>query len=80
MAYRANKVTQTCIADENAISILVPILADSPSEEMRVEVAYTLACIVLCHTENLERLQSEEIFSFDLVRQLLNSKSEVIQF
>ena len=79
MAFRANKVLQTHIAQENAIPTLVPLLVDpTVSEETRVEVAYTLACVVLCHADNLEQLQAEDKFSFDVVRRLLCSQSEVI--
>ena len=78
VAFRANKVLQTHIAQENAIPTLVPLLVDSSvSEETRVEVAYTLACIVLCHADNLQQLQAQEKFSFDVVRRLLCSHSEV---
>jgi len=79
VAFRANKVLQTRIAQENAIPTLVPLLVDTEhvAEETRVEVAYTLACIVLCHADNLQQLQSEKQFSFDVIRRLLCSKSEV---
>jgi len=71
-------VLQSRIAQENAIPTLVPLLVDSTvSEETRVEVAYTLACIVLCHADNLQQLQAEDKFSFDVVRRLLCSQSEV---
>ena len=78
VAFRANKVLQTRIAQENAISTLVPLLVDpAVPEETRVEVAYTLACIVLCHADNLQQLHAEDKFSFDVVRLLLCSQSEV---
>ena len=78
VAFRANKVLQTRIAQENAISTLVPLLVNSAvPEETRVEAAYTLACIVLCHTENLQQLHADDKFSFGVVRRLLCSQSEV---
>jgi len=78
VAFRANKVLQTRIAQENAIPTLVPLLVDSTvSEETRVEVAYTLACIVLCHADNLQQLHDQQQFSFHIVRRLLCSQSLV---
>ena len=69
---------QTCIAQENAISTLVLLLVNSTvPEESRVEAAYTLACIVLCHDDNLQQLHTDHKFSFDVVRRLLCSQSEV---
>ena len=78
IAFRANKALQTRIAQQNAIPTLVPLLVDSSqSEETRVEVAFTLACIVLCHADNLQQLHDQQHFSFDVIRQLLCSESEV---
>jgi len=80
VAFRANRVLQTRIAQENAIATLVQLLVDSNNvaEETRVEVAYTLACIVLCHSDNLEQLHAQQHFSFDLVRRMLCSHSPVL--
>ena len=78
VAFRANKVLQTLIAEENAIPTLVELLVDdNVPEETRVEIAYTLACIVLRHPDNLQQLNAEDNFSFDVVRRLLCSQSGV---
>jgi hypothetical protein len=77
VAFCANKVVQTRIAEENAIETLVNVLTTTSSDELKVEIAYALGCIVLCHSENLEQLQQFESFSFDLVRDLLDSPVEV---
>jgi len=66
------------MAEENAIGLLVQLLADPPSEEIQVEVAYSLACLVLGNSVNQERLSMEPAFSFDLLLQLLSSPNEVI--
>ena len=77
MAYRNNKVTQRRIADEGGIPILVQILLNPPSEEVQVEVAISLACVVLSNRENQEKLQEEPNFKFDILLDLLRSRNEV---
>ena len=78
VAFRANKLLQTRIAQENAISTLVSLLIESAvSEETKVEVAYALACIVLRHSDNLQQLHAEQQFSFNVILRLLCSQSEV---
>lgn len=77
VAYRNNKLTQGKIAEEGAIPLLVQLLNVPPSEEIQVEVAMSLACIVLGNHGNQEKLQEEETFKFDLLLDLLNSRHEV---
>jgi len=77
VAYCNNKVSQRRIADENAIPILVGILNEAPSEEIQVEVAIALGCIILSNPRNQEKLQDVENFKFDVLLELLKSKSEV---
>jgi hypothetical protein len=77
VAYRNNKVTQRRIAEEGGIPILVHILVNPPSEEVQVEVAITLACVVLSNRENQEKLQEEPTFKFDLLLDLLRSPNKV---
>ena len=52
-------------------------LNQPPSEEVQVEVAIALGCIVLSNTRNQELLQEEPGFNFDVLLDLLKSKSEV---
>lgn len=77
VAYRNNRVTQRRIADEGGIPILVQILLNPPSEEVQVEVAISLACVVLSNRENQEKLQEEPNFKFDILLDLLRSRNEV---
>ena len=77
VAYCNNKVTQRKIAEEGAIPTLVTYLNQPPSEEVQVEVAIALGCIVLSNTRNQELLQEEPGFNFDVLLDLLKSKSEV---
>ncbi|ESP02231.1 hypothetical protein LOTGIDRAFT_224972 [Lottia gigantea] len=79
VAYRNNKVTQRKIAEEGGIPILVEKLAEHPSQEIQVEVAITLACVVLSNHSNQEKLQEEPDFNFDSLLGLLKSRDEDIQ-
>nr|XP_022304476.1 ankyrin and armadillo repeat-containing protein-like isoform X3 [Crassostrea virginica] len=79
VAYCNNKVTQRKIAEEGAIPTLVTYLNQPPSEEVQVEVAIALGCIVLSNTRNQELLQEEPGFNFDVLLDLLKSKSEAIR-
>lgn len=77
MAYTNNKVTQRKIAEEGAIYYLVQLLNDPPTEEVQVEVAIALGCIVLSNPSNQEKLQEEKDFKFDVLLDLLRSEDEV---
>lgn len=55
-------------------------LNQPPSEEVQVEVAIALGCIVLSNTRNQELLQEEPGFNFDVLLDLLKSKSEASCF
>ncbi|KAK7484931.1 hypothetical protein BaRGS_00023851, partial [Batillaria attramentaria] len=79
VAYCNNKVTQRRIADEGGIPILVQILIHPPSEEVQVEVAISLACVVLSNRENQEKLQEEPTFKFELLLDLLKSRNKEIR-
>ncbi|XP_070211365.1 ankyrin and armadillo repeat-containing protein-like isoform X4 [Littorina saxatilis] len=79
VAYRNNKVTQRRIAEEGGIPILVQILLNPPSEEVQVEVAISLGCVVLSNRENQEKLQEEPNFKFDILLDLLRSRNEEIR-
>lgn len=77
VAYRNNKITQWRIAEEGGIPILVQILLNPPSEDVQVEVAISLACIVLGNVENQERLLQVPGFNFDILLNLLKSQNKV---
>ncbi|KAL8620460.1 hypothetical protein ACOMHN_048393 [Nucella lapillus] len=79
VAYRNNKVTQRRIAEEGGIHILVQIFLNPSSEEVQVEVAISLASVVLSHRQNQEKLLEEPHFKFDVLLDLLRSKNEEIR-
>ncbi|KAK6172108.1 hypothetical protein SNE40_018060 [Patella caerulea] len=79
VAYRNNKVTQRKIAEEGGIPILVQLLKYPLNQEIQVEVAISLACVVLSNHGNQEKLQEEPDFNFDVLLYLLRSKDEDIQ-
>lgn len=79
VAYRSNKVTQRRIAEEGGIPILVQILVNPPSEEVQVEVAISLGCVVLGNRQNQEKLQEEGQFNFDILLDLLRSTNKEIR-
>ncbi|XP_076439128.1 ankyrin and armadillo repeat-containing protein-like [Babylonia areolata] len=68
VAYRNNKETQRCIADEGGIMELSDLLQEPPSEQVQVAVAVCLARVVLSNRQNQERLQEEPHFHFDDIR------------
>lgn len=77
VAHKCNKVTQCKIAEEQGISLLVQLMANPPSVEIQVEVAYTLGCVVLSNGENQEKLREETVFKFDILLDLLSSDDDV---
>ena len=77
VAYRNNKTTQTKIAEEGAIPLLVAQLNRPVSEEVQVEVAIALGCIILSNTRNQDMLNEEPDFKFDVLLDLLKSKNVV---
>ncbi|XP_070566344.1 ankyrin and armadillo repeat-containing protein-like isoform X3 [Ptychodera flava] len=79
VAHRCNKVTQAKIAEENAISTLVQLLVTINNEMVKVEVAISLACIILCNKENQTTLTEEPAFNFGILLQLFKSKDEIVR-
>ena len=77
LAHTSNKVTQKRIADENTIALLVQVISDNRSEELRVEAAYTIACLVLANNDNREILKEQTPFRYALMFELLQSEDEV---
>ncbi len=67
------------MAEEQIIPILVNLLASPLREEVQVEVAYTLGCVVLGNRENQERLSEEPLFKHDLLLDLLDTPDSVSQ-
>ena len=77
MAHVNNKVTQRKIAEEHAVQTLVQLMVTPPSEDIQVEVAYALGCVVLSNTDNQEKLKEEPGFKFDILLDLLRSSKQV---
>ncbi|GFR60921.1 ankyrin and armadillo repeat-containing protein [Elysia marginata] len=78
VAYRNNKVTQRKIAEEGGIPVLVNLLLYPPNDEIQVEVAISLGCVVLSNKENQEKLAEEPSFRFNTLLNLLKSKDQEI--
>ena len=77
MAHKNNKVTQAKIAEEQAIPNLVKLLVRPPSQQIQVEVAYALGCVVLSNHDNQEKLREESGFKFRILLDLLHWQNEV---
>ena len=77
VAYKNNRTTQSKIAEEGAIPLLVDQLNRPVSEEVQVEVAIALGCIILSNTHNQDILNEEPEFKFDVLLDLLKSKNVV---
>ena len=70
-------MTQAKIAEEHAIPSLVQLLVSTPSEQIQVEVAYALGCVVLGNRDNQEKLREENGFRFRILLDLLQRPDEV---
>ena len=77
VAHKNNKVTQQKIAEEQAIPTLVQLLAKPPNENIQVQVAFTLGCVVLSNRDNQEKLREETEFKFKILLDLLHRPDEV---
>ena len=77
MAYSNNKVTQRKIAEEGGIPVLVNLLIHPPNDDIQVEVAISLGCVVLSNKENQEKLEEEPGFKFTILLALLKSQNKV---
>uniref|UniRef100_A0A8C2VUH3 Ankyrin and armadillo repeat containing n=1 Tax=Chinchilla lanigera TaxID=34839 RepID=A0A8C2VUH3_CHILA len=78
VAHTSNPISQQFIVDENAFPILMQLLRDHPSSNIKVEVAFSLACIVLRNDELQKQLQENEGFKYSDVLYLLHSTDKDI--
>uniref|UniRef100_A0A8C3I6V2 Ankyrin and armadillo repeat containing n=1 Tax=Chrysemys picta bellii TaxID=8478 RepID=A0A8C3I6V2_CHRPI len=78
VAHTNNPVSQENIVDEQALPILVHLLKNHNSLQIKVEVAYSLACIVLRNSNLQTVLQEEEGFDYSDVLELLNAPDKDI--
>uniref|UniRef100_A0A8C3T4I8 Ankyrin and armadillo repeat containing n=1 Tax=Chelydra serpentina TaxID=8475 RepID=A0A8C3T4I8_CHESE len=78
VAHTNNPVSQENIVEEQALPVLVHLLKNRNSLQIKVEVAYSLACIVLRNSNLQTVLQEEEGFNYSDVLELLNAPDKDI--
>ncbi|KAM5279578.1 ankyrin and armadillo repeat-containing protein [Ctenodactylus gundi] len=78
VAHTSNPTSQRFIVDENAFPVLIELLRNHPSPIIKVEVAFSLACIVLGNEDLQNELQGNEGFKYSDVLYLLHSTDKVI--
>ncbi|XP_037018877.2 ankyrin and armadillo repeat-containing protein isoform X2 [Artibeus jamaicensis] len=78
VAHTSNPISQQFIVDENAFPVLIELLRNHPSPSIKVEVAFSLACLVLRNDELQNVLQENEGFKYADVLHLLHSQDKDI--
>ncbi|XP_053454353.1 ankyrin and armadillo repeat-containing protein [Nycticebus coucang] len=78
VAHTSNPVSQQYIVEENAFPLLIQLLRSHPSPNIRVEVAFSLACIVLRNDLLQKDLRENEGFEYADVLYLLHSTDKDI--
>ncbi|KAG8515644.1 Ankyrin and armadillo repeat-containing protein, partial [Galemys pyrenaicus] len=78
VAHTSNPISQQYVVDENALPVLIQILRTHPSPIIKVEVAFSLACIVLRNDELQNELRKCEGFEYSDVLYLLHSPEKII--
>uniref|UniRef100_A0A8C5ULI0 Ankyrin and armadillo repeat containing n=1 Tax=Microcebus murinus TaxID=30608 RepID=A0A8C5ULI0_MICMU len=78
VAHTSNPVSQQFIVEENAFPVLIQLLRNHPSPNIKVEVAFSLACIVLRNDLFQKDLHENEGFEYADVLYLLHSKDKDI--
>ncbi|XP_038940485.1 ankyrin and armadillo repeat-containing protein isoform X1 [Rattus norvegicus] len=78
VAHTSNPMSQQCVVEENAFPVLIQLLRSHPSINIKVEVAFSLACIVLGNDSLQKELQENEGFEYSDVLYLLHSKDKEI--
>ncbi|CAD5114678.1 DgyrCDS3724 [Dimorphilus gyrociliatus] len=79
VAHRNNKVSQKRMSEENSIPSLVQLIISPPNDDIKVEAACTLACVVLGNSSNQQLLKMEETFDISYVLELLYSPIDRIR-
>lgn len=79
VAHRNNKISQKRMAEENSIPSLVQLIISPPNDDIKVEAACTLACVVLGNSSNQQFLKVEETFDISYVLELLYSPIDKIR-
>ncbi|XP_021779487.1 ankyrin and armadillo repeat-containing protein isoform X6 [Papio anubis] len=78
VAHTSNPVSQQFVVDENAFPVLIQLLRNHPSPNIKVEVAFSLACIVLGNDVLQKDLHENEGFEYADVLYLLHSTEKDI--
>ncbi|XP_036029052.1 ankyrin and armadillo repeat-containing protein [Onychomys torridus] len=78
VAHTSNPMSQRFVVEENAFPVLIQLLRSHPSTNIKVEVAFSLACIVLGNDLLQKELQEKEGFAYSDVLYLLYSKEKDI--
>ncbi|XP_054977984.1 ankyrin and armadillo repeat-containing protein [Sorex araneus] len=73
VAHTSNPISQQYVVEENALPVLIQLLRNHPSPYIKVEVAFSLACIVLKNDKLQKELQKTEGFEYTDVLYLLHS-------
>ncbi|BFY97941.1 hypothetical protein BsWGS_00981 [Bradybaena similaris] len=75
VAFRNNQLTQEKITEEGAIPLLVNLFHNAVTDEMKIEVAVTLACLTLNFKQNQQLLAADSRFSIESLSRLLKFKN-----
>ncbi|XP_070929161.1 ankyrin and armadillo repeat-containing protein isoform X4 [Macaca nemestrina] len=78
VAHTSNPVSQQFVVDENAFPVLIQLLRNHPSPNIKVEVAFSLACIVLGNDVLQKDLHENEGFEYADVLYLLHSTEKIV--
>nr|XP_051705309.1 ankyrin and armadillo repeat-containing protein isoform X2 [Oryctolagus cuniculus] len=78
VAHTSNPVSQQFIVEEDALPVLIQLLRNHPSPNIKVEVAFSLACIVLRNEVLQNELLDNEGFKYSDVLHLLHSTDKDI--
>uniref|UniRef100_A0A8C0WKP3 Ankyrin and armadillo repeat-containing protein n=1 Tax=Castor canadensis TaxID=51338 RepID=A0A8C0WKP3_CASCN len=78
VAHTCNPISQQFVVEENAFPVLIHLLRNHPSPNIKVEVAFSLACIVLGNETLQNELQETEGFKYSDVLYLLHSTDKEI--
>ncbi|TKC50682.1 hypothetical protein EI555_001023, partial [Monodon monoceros] len=79
VAHTSNPISQQFLVEENAFPVLIQLLRNHPSPNIKVEVAFSLACIVLRNDQLQNELQENEGFNYADVLYLLHSQDKDIR-
>ncbi|KAK2904788.1 hypothetical protein Q8A67_006587 [Cirrhinus molitorella] len=79
VALTTNKKSQRIIYKEKAIPTLLELLKSHESLEVKVQVAQTLACVLLGNQKLQREFWEEEDFSYNIILELLEAENKSIR-